>query len=190
MHWQNRRMTRTPGAVIAVSRDDRHRFSKPVVDAITLVENWGVEGDVHGGPTTQHRYLVKKDPGRANLTQVHLIQQELFPELAERGFEVGPGNLGENVTTSGIDLLTLPLGTRLHLGPEAIVEVTGLRSPCSLINKFQAGLMKALIARDGDGHVIRKSGIMGVVVAGGSVQATDVVTVELPPEPWVELDVV
>jgi len=183
-------MTRMPGAVVAVSRDDRHRFSKPAVDEITLLENWGVEGDVHAGGTTQHRYLVKKDPTRANLTQVHLIQQELFPELAERGFDVGPGDLGENVTTTGIDLLTLPLGTRLHLGSTAIVEVTGLRSPCSLINKFQAGLMKALIARDGEGHVIRKSGIMGVVAAGGTVAATDTITVELPPEPWVALDVV
>ena len=173
-----------------MSRDTRHRFSKPVVESITLVENWGVQGDAHAGTTTQHRYLVKKDPTRANLTQVHLIQQELFPELAERGFEVSPGNLGENITTSGIDLLTLPLGTRLHLGSQAVVEVTGLRSPCSLINKFQAGLMKALIARDGDGQVIRKSGIMGIVVSGGEISAADVVTVELPPEPWVALDVV
>jgi len=179
-----------PGTVVSVSRDDRHRFSKPVVDSITLVEGWGVEGDVHAGPTTQHRYLLKKEPGRANLTQVHLMQSELFSELGDRGFEVGPGNLGENVTTTGIDLLTLPLGTRLHLGTDAIVEVTGLRSPCSLINKFQAGLMKALIARDGEGHVVRKSGVMGIVVAGGMVTATDAVHVELPAEPWVALDVV
>jgi len=179
-----------PGSVVSVSRDDRHRFSKPVVDSITLVEGWGVEGDVHAGPTTQHRYLLKKEPGRANLTQVHLMQSELFSELGDRGFEVGPGNLGENVTTTGIDLLTLPLGTRLHLGTDAIVEVTGLRSPCSLINKFQAGLMKALIARDGEGHVVRKSGVMAIVVAGGMVTATDAVRVELPAEPWVALDVV
>ena len=188
--WQNRKMNRMPGSVVAVSRDDRHRFSKPVVDSITLVEGWGVEGDVHAGPTTQHRYLLKKDPGRENLTQVHLIQAELFAELAGRGFDVGPGNLGENVTTSGIDLLTLPLGTRLHLGADAVVEITGLRSPCSLINKFQDGLMKALISRDEDGHVVRKSGVMGIVVAGGAIGGGDDVRVELPAEPWVELGVV
>ena len=179
-----------PGSVVSVNRDSAHRFSKPPVASVTLIENWGVEGDTHAGVTTQHRYLLKKDPGRANLTQVHLIQSELFTELADSGFAVEPGNLGENVTTAGVDLLTLPLGTRVHLGPDAVVEITGLRSPCSLINKFQNGLMKALVTKDADGHVVRKSGVMGVVVSGGEVTADDEVRIVLPPEPWVELGVV
>lgn len=178
------------GAVTTVSRDDAHRFSKQPVENITLIEGWGIEGDAHAGATTQHRYLVKKDPTRANLTQVHLIQEELFPELATRGFEVEAGSLGENITTSGVDLLTLPLGTLLHLGPDAVVEVTGLRSPCSQINRFQSGLMKALVGKDDDGCVIRKSGIMSIVVRGGVVSPGDSLRVELPAGERVALDVV
>jgi len=174
---------------VAVSRSARHDFSKPTAESITLVEGWGVEGDAHAGVTAQHLYVVKKDPTRANLTQVHLIQQELFAELADR-FVVGPGELGENVTTSGVDLLSLPLGTRIHLGPTAIVEVTGLRSPCSKINAFQSGLMKALVAKDDDGGVIRKSGVMSIVVAGGEVKPGDHLRVELPSGPHLPLGVV
>lgn len=176
-------------AVVSVSRSAEHSFSKQPSDAITLVENWGVEGDAHAGATAQHLYVVKKDPTRANLTQVHLIHRELFAELADR-FEVGPGDLGENVTTTGVDLLTLPLGTRLHLGDTAVVEVTGLRSPCSKINRFRAGLMKALVAKDDDGGVVRKSGIMGIVVAGGVVRPGDGLRVELPAGEHIALEVV
>ncbi|GAB3606519.1 MOSC domain-containing protein [Conyzicola nivalis] len=182
-------MNRIPGAVVAVSRSSSHDFSKPTAGAITLVEGWGVEGDAHAGATTQHLYLVKKDPTRANLTQVHLIQEELFAELADR-FVVRPGELGENVTTSGVDLLTLPLGTRLHLGDDAVVEVTGLRSPCSKINAYQGGLMKALVSKDGDGQIIRKSGVMGIVVTGGVVMPGDPLRVELPEGEHVALGVV
>ncbi|MBB5843069.1 MOSC domain-containing protein YiiM [Conyzicola lurida] len=178
-----------PGSVVAVSRSASHSFSKPAAEAITLIENWGVEGDAHAGVTAQHLYVVKKDPTRANLTQVHLIQEELFAELADR-FTVGPGELGENVTTRGVDLLTLPLGTRLHLGTTAVVEVTGLRSPCSQINAYQGGLMKALVAKDDDGCVIRKSGIMGIVVAGGVVAPGDGLRVELPAGEHIALGVV
>lgn len=168
------------GSVTAVSRAAHHTFSKPTASDVTLVEGWGVEGDAHAGVTTQHRYLVKKDPGRVNLTQVHLMPAELFDELRGAGFEVSAGQLGENVTVHGIDLIALPLGTRLHLGAEAIVEVTGLRSPCSLINKFQGGLMKALVTKDAAGHVVRKAGIMGVVARGGVVRPGDAIRVELP----------
>jgi MOSC domain-containing protein YiiM len=177
-------------AVVSVSRDDKHRFSKPPVTTITLLAGIGVEGDAHAGPTVQHRYLKKKDPTAPNLTQVHFMASELFDELADQGFTVGAGDLGENVTTEGIDLITLPLGTRLHLGATAVVEITGLRSPCSLINRFQAGLMKACITRDGTGKVIRKAGIMGVVVAGGELTAGDDLRVELPGQPHRPLDVV
>ncbi|WP_411698740.1 MOSC domain-containing protein [Conyzicola sp.] len=178
-----------PGAVVAVSRSATHTFSKPTTETITLVEGWGVEGDAHAGVTTQHLYLVKKDPTRANLTQVHLIQQELFAELADR-FVVRAGELGENVTTSGVDLLTLPLGTRLHLGSDAVVEVTGLRSPCSKINAYQGGLMKALVGKDDDGSIIRKSGVMSTVISGGAVMPGDTVRVELPEGEHIALEVV
>jgi len=166
--------------IVAVSRDDRHRFSKPVVDTITLVKGFGVEGDAHGGATVQHRYLKKKDPTKPNLTQVHFIAEELFAELADQGFEVGPGQLGENVTTSGLDLISLPQGTRFHLGDGAVVEITGLRSPCSLINKFQDGLKQACLSTDDSGRVIRKAGIMGIVIAGGGLRPGDPIRVELP----------
>ena len=175
--------------VAAVSRSAAHDFSKHGAPSITLVEGWGVEGDAHAGVTAQHLYIVKKDPTRQNLTQVHLIQEELFAELADR-FVVRPGELGENVTTSGVDLLSLPLGTRLHLGATAVVEVTGLRSPCSKINAFQSGLMKALVEKDPAGGVIRKSGIMGIVVAGGVVEPGDTLRVELPAGDPVALGVV
>ena len=181
-------MTRDP-AVVAVSRSATHSFSKPPAEAITLVENWGVEGDAHAGATAQHLYVVKKDPTRANLTQVHLIHEELFAELADR-FTVLPGELGENVTTSGVDLLALPLGTRIHLGADAVVELTGLRSPCSKINKYQGGLMKALVEKDDDGCIVRKSGVMGIVIAGGVVAPGDALRVELPQGEHVALEVV
>ena len=181
-------MTRDP-AVVAVSRSATHSFSKPPAEAITLIGNWGVEGDAHAGATAQHLYVVKKDPTRANLTQVHLIHEELFAELADR-FTVLPGELGENVTTSGVDLLALPLGTRIHLGADAVVELTGLRSPCSKINKYQGGLMKALVEKDDDGCIVRKSGVMGIVIAGGVVAPGDALRVELPQGEHVALEVV
>ena len=177
-------------AVVSVSRDDKHRFSKPLVARVTLIAGFGVEGDCHAGRTVQHRYLKKKDPSAPNLTQVHFLATELFPELADQGFTVGPGDLGENITTQGLDLITLPLGTRLHLGTSAVVEITGLRSPCSLINRFQAGLMRACITRDSDGTVIRRAGIMGVVLVGGEISGGDTLRVELPPEPHLPLGVV
>jgi MOSC domain-containing protein YiiM len=178
-----------PGTVSSVSRAAAHSFSKTAVESISLVEGWGVVGDAHAGATAQHLYVVKKDPTRANLTQVHLIQEELFAELSGR-YTVRPGELGENVTTRGVDLLTLPLGTRLHLGADAVVEVTGLRSPCSKINAYQPGLMKALVGKDDEGRVIRKSGIMGIVVASGVVAPGDALRVELPEGEHVALGVV
>ncbi|WP_370263745.1 MULTISPECIES: MOSC domain-containing protein [unclassified Cryobacterium] len=178
------------GAVVSVSRDDRHRFSKPVVPDIRLISGVGVEGDAHAGATTAHRYLVRKDPGRANLTQVHLLPAELFDDLAETGFTLAPGELGENVTTRGLDLLGLPLGTRLHLGADAVVQVTGMRNPCSLINGLQRGLMKTLIETDDAGRVTRRAGIMGIVVSGGTVTPGDPIRVELPAGDHLPLGVV
>jgi hypothetical protein len=172
------------GRVSAVSRDGTHRFSKDVTDVITLLAGLGVEGDAHAGTTVQHRSRVAVDPTRPNLRQVHLIHRELHEELSRQGFEVGPGHLGENVTTEGLDLLDLPRGTRLHLGGRAVVEVTGLRNPCAQINAFQPGLLKVLTPRDAHGDVVRKAGVMSVVLAGGQVRGGDRIGVEVPPQPW------
>ena len=178
------------GTVVSVSRNGRHGFSKPAVGSIRLRAGFGVEGDAHAGATTQHRYLLKKDPGRANLTQVHLLPAELFEQLPAGFAPVGPGQLGENVTTRGMLLRALPQGTLLHLGATAVVQVTGLRSPCSLINTFRPGLMKALIGTDAEGRVERRAGIMGIVLTSGTVQPHDVIRVELPAGTPVPLGVV
>ena len=177
-------------SILSVSRDSKHDFSKPPVESIELIAGLGIDGDTHAGVTVQHLYDKKHHPQNANLRQVHLMASELFDELSGRGFVVTPGDLGENVTTTGVDLITLPVGTRLHLGETAIVELTGLRSPCFKINKFQAGLMKAVIEKADDGSVIRKSGVMSIVVTGGVVRAEDAIRVELPAGDPVPLEVV
>ncbi|MFI5806050.1 MOSC domain-containing protein [Streptomyces sp. NPDC051561] len=170
-------------AVTAVSSNSSYSFTKPNRDSITLLAGLGVEGDVHAGVTVKHRSRVAQDPTQPNLRQVHFIHQELFDEVRQQGFEVRPGQLGENVTTSGIDLLALPVGTLLRLGGEAVVEVTGLRNPCLQIDNFQDGLLKQVVGRDPDGAVVRKAGIMGIVRTGGRVGPGDTITVELPAEP-------
>jgi MOSC domain-containing protein YiiM len=170
----------TPASVVSVSRDPEHRFSKEVVDDIVLIVGLGVEGDAHAGTTVQHRSRVARDPSQPNLRQVHLVHAELFDEVQDSGFEVAPGELGENVTTRGVDLLGLPRGAVLRLGPDAVVEVTGLRNPCVQIDGFEAGLMRELVTRDDSGQVVRKAGVMAVVLAGGRVAPDDEVVVELP----------
>ncbi|MBL6457849.1 MOSC domain-containing protein [Belnapia sp. T6] len=176
------------GQVVAVALDGAHRFSKGLTPEITLVEGLGIAGDAHAGITVKHRSRVARDPSQPNLRQVHLLQAELFEEVAAGGFRVAPAELGENVTTSGIDLLGLPTGTRLRLGAEAVVEVTGLRNPCSQIERWQPGLLAAVLDRDADGRLVRKAGIMAVVVTGGPVRPGDAITVELPPPPHRRLE--
>jgi len=171
------------GVVTAVSLDEGHRFSKPNRERIRLVAGLGVEGDAHLGETVQHRSRVARDPTQPNLRQVHLIHAELHDELRALGFSVLPGEMGENVTTRGVDLLALPTGTRLRLGGTAVVEVTGLRNPCAQIDRFQPGLLAAVLGRDEHGGLVRKSGVMAVVLAGGDVLPGDGVHVELPPAP-------
>ncbi len=171
------------GVVIAVSRSASHSMSKPNVAAIRLLAGLGVEGDTHAGVTVQHRSRVARDPSQPNLRQVHLIHNELHEELRAAGFVVAPGQMGENVTTRGIDLLGLPTGARLRLGPEAIIEITGLRNPCTQLDDIQPGLMAAVLDRDAHGGLIRKAGVMAVVIAGGVVRPGDVIAVELPSEP-------
>jgi hypothetical protein len=171
------------GKVTAVSRDDGHHFTKPVRDRIRLLTGLGVEGDAHLGVTVQHRSRVAQDPTQPNLRQVHLIHGELHDELRAAGYEVQPGEFGENVTTRDIDLLALPTGTRLRLGAHAVVEVTGLRNPCLQIDRFQQGVLKEVVGRDEAGNVIRKAGVMGIVLADGDIRPGDPITVELPQEP-------
>jgi len=180
----------TSGSILSVNRDSEHRFSKPAATEITLIAGLGIEGDAHAGATVRHLHRLKTDAAAPNLRQVHLIHSELFEELESDGFGVSAGDLGENVTTSGIDLLALPRGTRLHLGDEAVVEVTGLRNPCSQINRFEPGLMKAVIGKADDGAIVRKSGIMSVVTVGGVVRPGDAIRVELPAGDQVPLEVV
>jgi MOSC domain-containing protein YiiM len=169
--------------VVAVSRDSDHRFSKPQTREILLLAGLGVHGDAHAGTTVQHRSRVAADPTQPNLRQVHLLHAELFAELEAQGFAVQPGQLGENITTQNLDLLALPRGTQLRIGPEAVVEVTGLRNPCAQINAFQPRLLNAVLGRDASGEVVRKAGIMGIVVTGGRVAPGDGIVVCLPDEP-------
>lgn len=170
-------------AVVAVNREREHLFAKPSSAAITLLTGVGVQGDAHAGETVQHRSRVAADPSQPNLRQVHLIHAELLEELHGQGYSIGPGQLGENVTTRGLNLLALPRGTRLRLGAAAVVEVTGLRNPCAQINAFRAGLLRAVLTHDEDGRLVRKAGIMSIVVHGGLVRPGDAITVDLPPAP-------
>jgi MOSC domain-containing protein YiiM len=173
----------TEAKIIAVSLDRGHHFSKTNALAIRLIEGLGVDGDAHAGVTVKHRSRVRRDPTQPNLRQVHLVHRELFDELRDKGFAIAPGDIGENVTTSGIDLLALPRGARLKLGATAVVEVTGLRNPCIQLNTFRKGLMDATLDKDAAGNLIRKAGIMSVVLAGGEVGPGDTITVELPALP-------
>jgi MOSC domain-containing protein YiiM len=175
------------GIVVAVSKSATHSFSKPNQKSIRLRIGLGVEGDAHMGEKVQHRSRIAKDPNQPNLRQVHLIHAELHDELRERGFDIYPGQMGENITTRGIDLLSLPIGTRLHIGTTALVEVTGLRNPCYQLDDFQEGLMKAVLDRDEQGNLIRKAGVMGIVLTDGEVYVNDDIRVELPPEPHEQL---
>jgi MOSC domain-containing protein YiiM len=176
--------------VTAVSRSATHSFSKPCELSIRLVAGLGVDGDAHLGTTVKHRSRVARDPTQPNLRQVHLIHEELFEELTAEGFTVHAGELGENVTTRGLDLLGLPTGARLHLGDGAVIEVTGLRNPCVQLNRFQPGLMQAVLDHDAEGNLIRKSGIMAIVIAGGDIRPGDPIRVELPAGPHRPLQMV
>jgi len=171
------------GRIVAVSRSETHSFAKATRDEVRLVEGFGVEGDAHGGATVKHRSRVSRDPTHPNLRQVHLIHAELLDELSAAGFDVPAGALGENLTTRGIRLLELPTGSRLRIGDEAVIELTGLRNPCVQIDRFKSGLLAKVVARSDAGEPVRRPGVMSVVVVGGLVRAGDAVVAELPPEP-------
>lgn len=165
--------------VVAVNCDSSHRFSKPKRSSIRLIDGYGIEGDAHAGRFIKHRYQAKQLPEMPNNRQVHLIQSELFRDIKELGFDVNPGDLGENITTRDIDLLTLPLGTLLHLGRSAVVELTGLRTPCGYIDRFHKGLKRAMIVRT-PGGVTFRAGVLGVVRSSGDLAPDDPISAELP----------
>ncbi|MBH5391756.1 MOSC domain-containing protein [Bradyrhizobium diversitatis] len=170
------------GKVVAVAADRGHHFSKRVQERIVLVAGRGVEGDAHAGPFVRHRYLARRRRCLPNLRQVHLIPSELFVNLGKAGFSIAAGDLGENITTAGLDLERMPLGTLIELGPTAIVELTGLRTPCVLIDRFQAGLKRQVLSSAETGPPF-ESGVLGVVRAGGPVAAGDAARARLPPSP-------
>jgi MOSC domain-containing protein YiiM len=170
-------------AVVAVSRSAGHHFSKASQSSITLLAGLGVEGDAHAGITVKHRSRVAADPVRPNLRQVHLIHAELIDALRARGFDVSPGGMGENITTRGLALLDLPAGARLRLGCGAVIEITGLRNPCIQLDRYRPGLMQATLDRAPDGALVRKAGIMAIVLEGGAVAPGDPVEVLLPAAP-------
>ena len=176
------------GIVTAVSISSTHTFSKINQNSINLITGLGVEGDAHLGETVKHRSRVAKEPTQPNLRQVHLIHFELHEELKKAGFTISPGQMGENITTRGIDLLGLPMDTLLYLGDRAVVKVTGLRNPCAQLNNLQAGLMAAVLDKDEEGNLIRKSGIMSIVIEGGEVKPGDKIAIELPTKPYKVLD--
>ena len=174
--------------VVSVGSCPFHQFSKPSQGRIVLVAGLGVVGDAHLGPTVRHRSRLARDPTQPNLRQVHLLHAELLDELATKGFAIAPGDLGENITIRGIDLLALPSGTRLAVGPRAQVEITGLRNPCQQLDDFAPGLMAAVLDRDAEGNLIRRAGVMAVVTAGGEIKPGDGIEVELPPLPHCRLE--
>ncbi len=180
--------SKTAPGVVGVSCGGGHTFSKVKQPSIRLLSGLGVAGDAHAGRTVKHRSRVAADPVQPNLRQVHLIHAELFDALSARGFKLGTGQLGENVTTRGLYLLGLPTHTRLHIGANAVVEVTGLRNPCAQLDTFQPGLLCAVLDRDAEGTLFRKAGVMGIVFAGGVVRPGDGIRVELPPEPHQKLE--
>lgn len=177
------------GTVLSVSASAAHGFSKQPCDEIRLLAGLGVEGDAHCGATTQHLYKMAKDPTLPNLAQVHFLPVELFSEMAELGYTLAPGAMGENVLTEGIDLKTLPTGTLFAIG-EAVVEISGIRDPCKQIDALGKGLTKAMFGRDAAGGLVRKAGIMGVVRTGGPVRAGDRIAITLPAAPHRPLEVV
>lgn len=178
------------GTVVAVCMSPGHTLGKPTQERIRLIAGIGVEGDAHAGATVKHTYLARRDGDRPNLRQIHLIHAELHDELERVGMGVSPGEMGENVTTRGVDLLALPAGAVLRIGAEAAVEVTGLRTPCAQLDRIHDGLMDAMVERGPVGEIVLKTGVMGVVVAGGEVVAGDRIVVELPPEPHRALEAV
>lgn len=178
----------TEPSVIAVHKKSSYSFHKDTVPTIYLVAGIGVEGDIHSGETVKHRSRVRRDPAQPNLRQVHLMPSELFDELKEKGFKVRVGELGENITTSGIDLINLPKDTRMIFESGAEIQITGLRNPCHQLDDWQKGLLKACLEKDAEGNLIRKAGVMAIVLKGGKVSAKETVRILKPSPPHISLE--
>ncbi len=174
--------------VVSVHKKDSHSFSKDTADSIDIVAGEGVVGDAHRGVTVKHRSRVKRDPTQPNLRQVHLIHQELFNELSDKGFNIAAGDLGENVTTLGIDLLSLPRDTILEIGDQVKVQITGLRNPCSQIEDFQKGLLNEVLDKDEEGNLVRKTGVMAIALTDGTIKQGDEITIVYPEKPFIKLE--
>jgi MOSC domain-containing protein YiiM len=174
------------GEVVAVSARKGHGVGKTPRDNIVLQGGLGVQGDAHRGETVKHRSRARFNPSLPNLRQVHIMHVELFDELADKGFSVAPGQMGENISTRGIDLLGLPTGAHLKIG-ESVIELTGLRNPCIQLERMMPGLMAACLDRDADDNLVRKAGVMGIVITSGAVGPGDTILVELPDAPHVPL---
>jgi MOSC domain-containing protein YiiM len=177
------------GTVAHLHRSESHTFSKHHVDELVLIAGMGVEGDVHCGASVKHRSRVAVEE-KPNLRQVHLIPQELHDEFRAAGFSAGPGDLGENITTVGLDLASLPTGTVLRIGDGALIALTGLRNPCLQIDNFEPGLLKQVVGRDAEGTVTRRAGVMSIVILGGTIRCGDQIDAALPPQPHTALDLV
>lgn len=173
--------------VISVAKSETHTMSKQQYDCIFLLRGLGVEGDAHCGATVKHRSRVAQNPLQPNLRQVHLIQSELFEELKKQGFTIVPALMGENITTQGIDLLALPRNTILSIGNNAKILITGLRNPCNQLNGLQQGLLNAVLDKDDAGNLIRKGGVMAIVLNEGEVKVGDLITISYPAEPHEKL---
>lgn len=171
------------GVVVAVSSKPEHGVLKQAQPSIRVLTGLGVEGDAHYGSKVQHRSRARQYPDLPNYRQVHLLSSELHDDLGAAGMPVAPGEMGENVTTRGIDLLALPTGAVLRIGASAVVELSGLRNPCPQLDAIHEGLMAATLGRDEHGQFVRKAGVMAVVLHDGTVQAGDSIEIELPPEP-------
>ena len=174
--------------VISLSKDQEHRFSKQICGSLDFIEGLGIDGDAHWGATVKHRSRVKIDPLQPNLRQVHLVQAELLSELRAKGFIVEAGTIGENILTKGVDLLSLPKNTHIELGDEVVLRITGLRNPCAQLDAYQEGLTQAVLARDADGNLLLKAGVMAVVVKGGTAHVNDPIRIRLPREPYEKLE--
>lgn len=176
------------GHVIALHRSSTHHFSKQKETSLTLKQGLGIVGDAHMGATVKHRSRVAADPTQPNLRQVHLLHTEMIEDIGQKGLAFQPGDVGENITTHGIDLLSLPRHTRLHIGSQVILSVTGLRNPCSQLDNFLPGLTQAFLGKSADGTLIRKAGVMAIVLEGGEIFQGDEIRVEMPAQPHLVLE--
>ncbi|OBT91659.1 hypothetical protein VE01_10343 [Pseudogymnoascus verrucosus] len=147
------------GTITSLSLSPTHAFSKPPISRLVLIPGLGVEGDCHLGADIQHLSRMTVRPLPENLRQVHLMSGEFLEGLVVRGEEgkagegegkrrVKPGDLGENITTSGLDLEGLTRGTILRFSSsptasdgDATIKITGLRNPCHQIERFGKGLL-------------------------------------------------